>query len=228
MLFGKILNAHQREALVWDIERGVPSGGLPFAWQTDTCIGGWHYNRGLYERNGYKSAKTIVQMLADIVSKNGNLLLNIPLRGDGSPDEKELKVLDDIAAWMDVNREAIFGTRPWVIFGEGPASEGAPLSGQGFNEGKDKSFTGQDVRFTTKDGALYAILMDWPGEGGVNVRALARNSPHWTAGQRIADVSLLGGHDRLHWSQNPGGLAVEMPATAPCVGPVVLKLVLTP
>jgi len=125
VLFGKVLDEQQRKCLVWDIERGVPAQTKPFAWQTDTCFGGWHYDRRLYERNGYKTAKAAIHMLADIVSKNGNLLLNVPVRGDGSIDEKEEKVLEGIAAWMDVNKEAIFGTRPWKVFGEGPASAAA-------------------------------------------------------------------------------------------------------
>ena len=225
IIFGKDLTDSEQKALVYDIERGVAQSILPMPWQTDTCIGGWHYDRKLYERSGYKTGKAVVQMLADIVSKNGNLLLNIPLRGDGTPDEKELRVLDDIRAWMDVNSEAIYETRPWVVFGEGPASEAAPSTG-GFNEGKGKPFTAQDVRFTTKGGVLYAILMDWPGEAGVRVKALAQNSPHWTAGQRITGVSLLGDDNHVEWTQDAGGLQVKMPAKAPCAGPVVLKLVL--
>ena len=125
VLFGKILNEEQRKALVWDIERGVPATSLPYAWQTDTCIGGWHYSRGLYDHNGYKSAKTVIQMLADIVSKNGNLLLNIPVRGDGSIDDKEAKVMEGIAAWMDVNKEGIFDTRPGKCWAKArPLTEG--------------------------------------------------------------------------------------------------------
>ncbi|BCU78036.1 alpha-L-fucosidase [Luteolibacter sp. LG18] len=126
MIFGKILSDEQQKALVWDIGRGVPGTALPRAWQTDTCIGGWHYDRSLYDRNGYKSAKAVAHMLADIVSKNGNLFLNVPVRADGSIDEKEEGVLEGIAAWMGVNQEAIFGTRPRAVFGEGPASDGAP------------------------------------------------------------------------------------------------------
>ena len=224
VLFGKILDDEQRKAIVWDIERGVPATGLPFPWQTDTCIGNWHYDRALYERNGYKSAVRVMQMLADIVSKNGNLLLNIPLRGDGSPDEKEEKILQDIAAWMDVNKEAIFDTCPWKVFGEGPASDGAPISAQGFNEGKGKPFSAEDARFTTKGDVLYAILLDWPGEKGVNIKALAEGSPQLAAGQRIAEVTLLGALGKLEWSQDGGGLKAKMPAQAPCSGPVVLKV----
>ena len=80
---GKVLNEEQRKAMVWDIERGQANEIQPLPWQTDTCIGGWHYDRGLYERNGYKTSKTVIQTLVDIVSKNGNLMLNIPVRGDG-------------------------------------------------------------------------------------------------------------------------------------------------
>ena len=211
VLFGKILDEQQRKCLVWDIERGVPSQGLPFAWQTDTCIGGWHYDRGVYDRSDYKSARTVVHMLADIVSKNGNLLLNIPVRGDGSIDEKEEKVLEGIAAWMDINREAIFATRPWKIFGEGPASAGAKLEAQGFNEGKGKPFTPEDVRFTVgKDGALYAIALGWP------VQPLTIKSLNTAAG-KISAVQLLGHATPVSWKQTPEGLVIQ-PAPAGSAG----------
>ncbi|HEY8932810.1 MAG TPA: alpha-L-fucosidase, partial [Rariglobus sp.] len=191
VLFGKVLTEDQRKALVWDIERGVPNSSLPFAWQTDTCIGDWHYDRGVYDRNRYKSAKTVIHMLADIVSKNGNLLLNIPVRGDGSIDDKEEKVLEGIAAWMDVNKEAIFATRPWKTFGEGPASAGAEIKAQGFNEGKGKPFTAEDVRYTaSKDGkTLYAIVCGVPS-GPVSLKSLGQ-----TAGlldRPVAKIEQLG------------------------------------
>ncbi|MEO7097991.1 MAG: alpha-L-fucosidase [Luteolibacter sp.] len=207
VLFGKILTDEQRKCLVWDIERGVPATGLPFAWQTDTCIGGWHYERSLYDSNRYKNARTVIQTLADIVSKNGNLLLNIPVRGDGSIDEKEEKVLEGIAAWMDVNKISIFGTRPWKIFGEGPASEGAPISAQGFNEGKGKPFTAEDVRYTTsKDGRfLYAIVLGWPD------KTLALKSLGKKAGllnKSVSQVELLGKHENIHWSQDDDSLNI--------------------
>ena len=111
VLFGKKLEAAQRLAIVEDVERGLIDEIRPEPWQTDTCIGNWHYDRGLYEKQGYKSAKEVVQRLADVVSKNGNLLLNIPVRGDGTIDEKEEAIVDEIAAWMARNGEAIFGTR---------------------------------------------------------------------------------------------------------------------
>ena len=93
---GKKLDEDQRKAMVWDIERGQANDIQPMPWHTDTCIGGWHYDRGIYDRDGYKTAKTVIQSLVDIVSKNGNLMLNIPVRGDGTIDEKEKKVVDII------------------------------------------------------------------------------------------------------------------------------------
>jgi alpha-L-fucosidase len=206
VLFGKILSDEQRKSLVWDIERGVPATILPYAWQTDTCIGNWHYDRSVYDRNRYKSAKTVIQMLADIVSKNGNLLLNIPVRGDGTIDEKEEEVLKGITAWMDVNGEAIYATRPWKVFGEGPASEGAVLTAQGFNEGKGKPFTPADVRYTTsKDGhTLYIIAMGVPTEP-LRLTQLGRTS----AGARIESLTLLGGSGAVKCQQTDDALVIE-------------------
>ena len=164
VLFGKILTPEQQQCMVWDIERGQANDIEPYPWQTDTCIGDWHYQRARFEKHSYKSTKTVIQTLCDIVSKNGNLLLNIPVRGDGTIDDDELKVVQGIGDWMTVNRECIFSTRPWKIFGEGPASAGAKLTAQGFNEGKGRPFTAEDVRFTqSKDGkTIYAIVLGWP------------------------------------------------------------------
>ena len=223
VLFGKILSEEQRQCLVWDIERGVPATSLPFAWQTDTCIGSWHYQRSLYDRNGYKSAKTVIQMLADIVSKNGNLMLSIPVRGDGTIDDKEQKVVEGIADWMDVNRECIFGTRPWKIFGEGPASDGAPISAQGFNEGKGKPFTAEDVRFTTKGDTLYAIELGKP-TAGVNIKSLGTAAK--LLDEKIADVRLLGSDENIRWSQTPEALAIEPLKNAPTAEVLVFKITL--
>lgn len=145
---GKILDENQRKAMVWDIERGQSNAIEPLPWQSCTCIGSWHYDRSLIEHKQYKSAQNVIQMLVDIVSKNGNMMLNIPLRGDGSLDELEFQVVEELGQWMRQNGESIYGTRPWKIFGEGPAQESAAaLSAQGFNEGKGKPFTSEDIRF---------------------------------------------------------------------------------
>ena len=116
----KSFRAFERRAIVEDVERGFLDEIRAGPWQTDTCIGNWHYDRRLYDNNGYKTPKQVIQRLVDVVSKNGNLLLNIPVRGNGTIDDKEEAVLDGIAAWMGVNGEAIYGTRPWHAFGEGP------------------------------------------------------------------------------------------------------------
>jgi len=217
VLFGKILDEAERRALVWDIERGVPAEKLPLAWQTDTCIGNWHYKRSLYDEDHYKSARTVIQMLADVVSKNGNLLLNIPVRADGTLDDKEERILGGIAEWMDVNRECIFGTRPWKLFGEGPASDGAPISAQGFNEGLGKPFSPQDVRFTTKAGVLYAIVLSDPGAAPVTLKSLSSHSTV-LEGLTVSSVSLLGFHEPLRWTQDGSGLVVSLPASRPASG----------
>ena len=184
---GKILTDEQRRALVWDVERGTPPTPIFPHWQTDTCIGAWHYDREIYEKNRYKSAARVLQTLADVVSKNGNLCLSIPIRSDGTIDEKERAVCEDIADWMAVNGEAIFDTVPHSVCGEGPQLENAPpLSAQGFNENKIPPATVRDIRYTaTKDGrTVYAIVLKPPADG---------ETPAFTAlaAERIANVERL-------------------------------------
>jgi alpha-L-fucosidase len=152
-------------ACVLDIERGLASGISANPWQTDTCIGGWHYDKTIYQEGKYKSPKMVIDMLVDIVSRNGNLLLNFPLPNSGALDPAELKILDEITRWMAVNSEGIYSTRPWKIFGDGPGTKTAAVPGQRFNENNRKDLTAEDFRFTTKGNALYAFIMGWP-EGG--------------------------------------------------------------
>jgi len=223
VLFGKMLSEDEQKCLVRDIERGAANKIEAQPWETDTCIGNWHYDRSLYDKNRYKSAKTVIQMLCDVVSKNGDLLLNIPVRGDGSIDDKEKAVLEGIGAWMDVNRECIFDMRPWKIFGEGPASAGAALSAQGFNEGKGKPFTAEDVRFTTKGDVLYAILLGAP-KNEVRIKSLGT-----IAGllkRPIRNLTLLGSSEPLHWSQTGPALTITTPEKMPNDIAVVFKITL--
>lgn len=223
VIFGKILNDEQKKCIVWDIERGTPNTTLPYAWQTDTCIGGWHYDRAAYDRNLYKSAKTVVHMLVDIVSKNGNLLLNVPVRGDGSIDDKEVRVLEGIAAWMEVNKEAILASRPWKTFGEGPATDGVALSSQGFNEGRGKPFTAEDVRYTvSKDGrTLYAIVLGWPA-GTTILKSLGKNAN--LLDRPIRNVELLGNRGTLNWKESEAGLEISSIPDAPSSDAAVFKV----
>lgn len=204
VVFGKKLKDKHKEALVWDVEKGVPSGPQDKPWQTCTCLGTWHYNRSCYTDNWYKSAKTVIHMLVDIVSKNGNMLLSVPMRGNGTIDDKEERILADIKAWMDVNGEGIFGTRPWTIYGEGPSTEiDIPLDGAGFNEGKVK-YTPADIRFVKKGNYLYAHVLEWPDDGKVLVRSLASGSG------KVKGVEMLGG-GKMKYRQDKHGLTVSIP-----------------
>jgi len=207
---GKKLSPLQRRAIVEDVERGFSDRLRPEPWQTDTCIGSWHYDRPLYERGGYKSGRDVIQRLIDVVSKNGCLLLSIPQRGDGSIDEKEVRVLEDMAGWMAVNGEAIHGSRPWRMFGEGPTRLVEGMQ----NEGAAKPFEAADLRFTTKEGALYVLPMAWP-EGRLKIESLA-NAPG-----EVRRVTLLGGGDPLPFRREAGGLVVDLPQRRPAFTPVL-------
>ncbi len=202
---GKVLPPERRAGLVEDVERGQRDGIEPLPWQTCTCIGDWHYNRGVFEGHHYKSAASVIHRLVDIVSKNGNLLLSIPVRGDGSIDADEHKFLDEMAAWMGRNGEAIHGTRPWRSFGEGPTR----VTGGMFSEGQAQSFTAEDFRFTTKDGALYAIALGWPRSGVLRIASLAQDSA--LAPGAIERVEAVGSSDNLTFTRSRKGLEVKLP-----------------
>ena len=219
-LFGKILDEQQRKCMIWDIERGQSNQIEPLPWQTDTCIGSWHYDRRIYDNKSYKSAKTVIHTLADVVSKNGNLLLNIPVRGDGTIDSEERAVVEEVAAWMQINSEAIYGTRPWNVFGEGPAMESAaPISAQGFNEGKGKPLGAEDFRFTAKGKTLYAVMMGWPKDNSALIKKLAASD----LTGKVSEVKLLG-NDKLSFEQTAAGLKVNLPEQAPGKNAFVLKI----
>jgi alpha-L-fucosidase len=200
-----------------DIERGVANRIMPKAWQTDTCIGNWHYKRGIE----YKSPKLVVDMLCDIVSRNGNLMLNIPLPNSGEPDEKELAVLDGITRWMAVNSEGIFDTRPWKIFGSGPGIDSA--SGAGMNERNRKELTAEDVRFTTKGNRLYAFVMGWPGRQA-SLPSLAPGGANSVP--KVRNVDLLGHKGKLKWTQDASGLKVDLPEQKPSDYAMTLRIAL--
>ena len=219
VVFGKILDEEQRKALTWDVERGAPNEIIPQPWQTCNCIGGWHYTTSIYEKNQYKTAAMVVRQLVDIVSKNGNLLLSIPLRADGTYDEKEAKVLDDLEAWMTVNGESIFGTRPWKIFGEGPVAEkDIKLNAQGFNDGQFSNMDYRDVRFNQNKKYLYATAMSWPADGKLVIKSLAKGNKLFSKG--ISSVYLLG-YGKLKTQQTSEGLVVSLPAPTNSIAPVL-------
>lgn len=209
VIFGKILNEEQRKALVWDVERGAPNKIIPEPWQTCSCIGGWHYNDSYYKNNRYKSAANIAKLLIDIVSKNGNLLLSVPLRADGTFDEKEEAILNEFGEWMAVNHEAIYATRPWKIFGEGPIADAdIKLNDQGFNEGAYDKAGADEIRFTQTDKALYVTLLGWPDNHRANIKSLSLASKLYTNG--IKRVELLG-YGKVPFKRTAHGLEVTLP-----------------
>jgi len=219
----KGLTAEQRRALVLDRERGVQENIESLPWQTDTCIGNWHYQRSLFDEHKYKTAKQVTQMLVDIVSKNGNLQLSIPLPGSGMPDADELKFLAELTAWMDVNSEGIYATRPWKIYGEGP-SVLVPGPRSRFGGAKDfRTYTPEDIRFTSKGSTLFAFVMAWPETRNVLIKSLALNSPE-VGDQKIAHVSLLGYGGKVEWSQTASGLTVKLPEKPPSEHSVTLRI----
>lgn len=196
VLTAKALSPFQARGVVEDIERGWSDRLRDVPWQTCTCIGDWHYNRARFEQKSYVPAKQVIQRLADVVSKNGNLLLSIPVRGDGTIDSEEEKVLDGITAWMRGNGAAIHGSRPWRVYGEGPTR----VAGGMFQE-SGVTFTAEDVRFTTSDGGLNAILLDWP-DAPVTIAALK--------GRGVAHAALVDGR-AVKTRATAAGLELTLP-----------------
>jgi alpha-L-fucosidase len=196
---GKQLSSAQRGAIVEDVERGFSDRLRPEPWQTDTCIGDWHYDRARLEQHRYVPAKAVVQRLADVVAKNGNLLLSVPVRGDGSIDGDERRIVADIGTWLRRNGEAIYGSRPWRRFGEGPTQPAAGM----LNESAATPFTAEDVCFTTRGGAVYAIVLDRPASGRARIASLGRD-----AAGSVERVELVGGGP-LHFRQEQAALLVE-------------------
>ncbi|MEO5493655.1 MAG: alpha-L-fucosidase [Sphingomonas sp.] len=192
----------RRAAVVADVERGVRAEIDSQPWQTDSCIGDWHYDRKIFDEHRYKPAATVIHRLVDIVSKNGNLLLSVPVKPDGTIDSDERAILDDLTAWMAVNGESIYDTRPYRAFGEGPTQ---PVTGA-FGEGRSKPYTAADIRYAVKGDTLYATVLGWPA-GGIRMRELA--------GERVARVDLLGAGE-VAFAQDENGITLTLPQ-APAV-----------
>ena len=219
---GKVLTDWQKKTLLWDVERGAPDAIQELPWQTCTCIGEWHYNKHVYYDDRYKSSADVILMLVDVVSKNGNLLLSVPLRGDGTPDPTEIKIVKQIGAWMQINSESIYDTRPWVIYGEGPTAEAAnPINAQGFNEGRQK-YSAKDIRFNRKgDKVLYVTLLGVPTED-ITVKALGSRTAQNS--RKIKNVTMLGSAEKVAWAQAQDSLTITCPAAVPASEAVVYKV----
>jgi alpha-L-fucosidase len=196
----------QKTSAVLDIERGQLSSILPEAWQTDTSVSNKSW--GYIENDTFKTPESIVQQLVDVVSKNGNLLLNIGPRSDGTIPQPVQQVLLDVGAWLKVNGNAIYGTRPWTSFGEGPTK----VEAGSFHDTQTKPYTAQDFRFTTNGETLYAIEMAWPKEGEAVIHTLSSDI---VGARKVNSVSLLGASAELTFTQRADGLHIKVPAEAP-------------
>lgn len=192
---------------VRDIERGAMDSISTDPWQTDTSIGDWYYRTG----QKYLTATEIIQMLVDIVSKNGNLLLNVVQTPEGDLEQDVIDILEEVARWTPTNGEGIYGTRPWKIYGEGPSTIN-PDKGM-FGGVKDvRSYTSSDIRFTRNGEILYAFCMDRP-EADIRIESLGKNAGKDVG--RIKSVKMLGSQEKIRWEQNNNELVISKPGQLP-------------
>lgn len=212
------------KSVVADIERGLAAEVLPHPWQSETCLGDWHYQRALFDKpgeyGGYMPPQQVIHWMVDTVSKNGTFLLNVPGKPDGTIDRKERLILERIGEWFKINGEAIYATRPWAVFGEGPHTIKAG-SFQGESIGK---LDGSDVRYTRNKAntIVYAIALGWPE------KALVLSSFGASAAKqaKVAHAELLGSTEKIRYKQTEEGLRIEAPRQKPASGDyaVVFKL----
>jgi alpha-L-fucosidase len=180
------------------------------------------FNRTIDLIDKYKTPKQVVQMLIDIVSKNGNLMLSVPVRGNGTIDEDEVACLEGIAKWIAPNGEGIFATRPWKVYGEGPSVTTQAPRGQ-FGGARDvRPYTAEDMRFTSKGNLLFAFVMAWPEGAKVTLKSLAQGSENYP--KAIARVELLGSNGPQAFARDTTGLVVTLPEQKPNAYAYALKI----
>lgn len=214
-------------AIVKDIECGTANSILPNPWQgIITSGGGWFYKK---DREIVHNARTVIEMMADIISKNGNLLLNVELFPDGTIPPEEKIMLDDVGAWLKINGEAVYASKPWKIYGDNLNSSlkraenlanvdvealKKQAESEQFNQRTVKSlpFGNDEVRFTTKGDLLYVFVLN-PAEGEIKLPSLGKNSPYF--GSRIQQIRMLGSNAKIKYKQNNDALVLKVPANRP-------------
>ncbi len=213
---GAVLNIKQvpdelAKGVVADYERGVTDRIMPYAWQSETCIGDWHYNRARFINHSYMKPVEVIRWMVDAVSKNGTFILNIPGKPDGTNDSDEVAILDAVGNWMQTNGEAIYATRPWKVFGEGPHK----IKGGAFAGDSTGVLDARDIRFTEnkKGDVIYAVVLGWPEGEKFTIKSLGTASPQRPG--KVENVELLGCVEKLVWAQSAESLTIGKPSVKP-------------
>jgi alpha-L-fucosidase len=236
VIAGKFSN---EPSTVMDIERGGANEILPYPWQGITTLRTWFYKED-EGRLAYKqNARTIIELLSDYMSKNGNLLLNVELLADGTIPPEQKPMLDDIGAWVNANSESIYGNKPWIIYGDNLDSylklgedgtdetDLAALKNQkktaSFNERTVESpaYGHDEVRFVTNNNALYVIVLN-PAEGEIEIPSLALNSKQKPG--KVNSVKMIGGDQEIKFKQGKDKFILSVPEKRPNKYATVFKL----
>lgn len=218
-----LFESFPEDLIVLDIERGRMPGAGKRPWQTDTAVGkvSWTY---IINEN-YKTTEFLLTQLADIVSKNGNLLLSIGPKADGTIGEDEERILREFGDWLRINGDAIYGTRPWKVFGEGPTTYGegpTDFNNNHHTEYHDKDSGPEDIRFTAKGDTVYAMALGWPADGIFRIKSLATGNPHEP--RKVALVEFLGAQGRTTWEQTEDALVIKAGGAPQCKGVFAFRI----